>query len=150
MPDERNKLMAFANVIKRLDIKGQTVRNPLDMVDILQGGLFAKTVEILEEYLSIKSREMAHLLSVSERTIDRYKVDCKKKLNPAISERIFRIAMVKDKCDEVFGDPDLCAEWLTSENMAMGGKSPLELMKFDLGIDLVIKELGRIEHGIVS
>jgi uncharacterized protein (DUF2384 family) len=61
-----------------------------------------------------------------------------------------KIAMVKDRCEEVFEDPKAATAWLKAESVALGGKTPLELMEFDLGIDLVMKELIRIEHGIVS
>lgn len=141
--------MALTNVMKMLDINN-AVRNPLDLLRLFQAGLFAKTIEILERSLSLGNKDMARLLSVSTRTIDRYKVDSNKILSPAISERIVKIAMVKDKCEEVFEDSRAAMEWLKSESVALGGRTPLEIMEFDLGIDLVTKELIRIEHGIVS
>ena len=142
--------MAIANVMKMLDINNQAVRTPLDLLGLFQAGLFAKTIGMLEKNLSVKPKDMARLLSVSPRTIDRYRVDSKKKLSPAISERVIKIAMVKDRSEDVFEDPKAATAWLKSESVALGGKTPLELMEFDLGIDLVMKELIRIEHGVLS
>jgi len=67
-----------------------------------------------------------------------------------ISARISGIEMVKKRCTEVFGDPKIATEWLESEVKALGGKTPWEVMKTAEGIELVLVELGRIEHGIVS
>ncbi|PKN17921.1 MAG: hypothetical protein CVU71_10340 [Deltaproteobacteria bacterium HGW-Deltaproteobacteria-6] len=60
------------------------------------------------------------------------------------------ITHVMKRCEEVFEDPNACTEWLNSEVIALGGKTPMEMMKTDIGIDLVLTELVRIEHGIVS
>ncbi len=67
-----------------------------------------------------------------------------------ISARISGIEMVKKRCIEVFGDPKIATEWLESEVKALGGKTPWEVMETAEGIELVLVELGRIEHGIVS
>lgn len=61
-----------------------------------------------------------------------------------------KIAKVKDRCNEVFGNSQATEDWLNSEVVALGGKTPLELMETDAGIDMVLLELGRIKHGIVS
>lgn len=143
--------MAIANVMKMLNINKKGIYNTLDLVEFLQDeGLLAKTIKILEKSLALKTGDMARLLAVSPRTIERYKVDSRKKLSPHISARLVKIAIAKDRCEEVFEDSKICHEWLFSENVALGGRIPMELMMFDLGIDLVMNELGRIEHGVVS
>jgi putative toxin-antitoxin system antitoxin component (TIGR02293 family) len=60
-----------------------------------------------------------------------------------------KIHVIK-KCEEVFEDPKAAAAWLRLESVALGGKTPFELMESEHGRNLVIDELGRIEHGIVS
>jgi putative toxin-antitoxin system antitoxin component (TIGR02293 family) len=60
-----------------------------------------------------------------------------------------KIHVIK-RCEEVFEDPKTATAWLRLESVALGGKTPLELMESDHGRNLVIDELGRIERGIVS
>jgi putative toxin-antitoxin system antitoxin component (TIGR02293 family) len=142
--------MSITHVMKMLDLNNTAARNLLDLVNLSRIGLPQKSITILENILSVKPKEMARLLSVSVKTIERYKCDHEKKLNPAISERILKIAMVKERCEEVFEDANICAQWVKSENVALGGRTPLDLMESDFGIDMILTELGRIEHGIVS
>lgn len=142
--------MAIAHVIKMLDLNDTAVRNHLDLVNLGRRGLPQKSIKNLEKILSVKPIDMARLLAVSVRTLERFNKDTEKKLNPVMSERILRIAMVKDRCEDVFENPDVCTEWVKSENAALGGRTPLELMASDFGIDMILTELGRIEHGIVS
>jgi putative toxin-antitoxin system antitoxin component (TIGR02293 family) len=51
---------------------------------------------------------------------------------------------------EVFGDRDNFNIWLNSRSIALGGRSPKELLDTKFGIDLVKDELGRIEHGVLA
>lgn len=58
--------------------------------------------------------------------------------------------MVRNKCIEVFGNPQAAEDWLISEVVALGGKTPLALIESEAGINMVMQELVRIKHGIVS
>lgn len=53
---------------------------------------------------------------------------------------------------EVFASEEKAKAWLNSPVTALGGMSPLEVIKLrgDAGVELVLAELGRIEHGIIS
>jgi hypothetical protein len=57
---------------------------------------------------------------------------------------------VWDPAMEVFESAEGAQAWLTSPVVALGGKTPLEMMETAEGIELVIKELGRIKYGIIS
>jgi putative toxin-antitoxin system antitoxin component (TIGR02293 family) len=50
----------------------------------------------------------------------------------------------------VFGDKDRFLAWANQPSKALAGKKPLELLGSRFGIDLVLDELGRMEHGVVS
>jgi putative toxin-antitoxin system antitoxin component (TIGR02293 family) len=67
-----------------------------------------------------------------------------------ISERILRIALVVSRGEEVFGKSEQFRTWLKEPNRAMADKSPLDLLVSDFGIDMILDQLGRIEHGIIS
>jgi putative toxin-antitoxin system antitoxin component (TIGR02293 family) len=141
--------MTVAHVEKMLGLK-EKVRSPLDLVNLGQKGLPKKTVVKLGKFLSVGAGDMAALLFVSRKTVERYSKNLEGHLNHAVSERVLRLAMVAGRCGEVFGDEKLYNEWLKSENTALGGRTPLSLMKSDFGIDMVLNELGRMEYGIIS
>lgn len=141
--------MTGPKVAKKLGLK-QQVRTPLDYIALSDKGLPRETALRLMEILSISLVELAQLLPVSKKTVERYRHDLKTNLNRAVSERVLRIALVALRCEEAFGDKNACNEWLKTKNTALGDKTPLDLMRSDFGIDMVLTELGRIEHGIIS
>ena len=61
-----------------------------------------------------------------------------------------KIKLVQDRCLEVFDDPTMCDGWLKSPCRVLGNVTPLSLLETDAGIEAVLNELGRIEHGIIS
>jgi putative toxin-antitoxin system antitoxin component (TIGR02293 family) len=142
--------MGIANVMKMLELKDKKTHSPYDLLDIIQGGIGTKAITALEKNLDIKSVQMARILGISTKTLERYKADPRKKLTPAVSERIMRIATLKERALEVFDDDTKANGWLRSPSIALGWRAPMDIMPFNLGIDLVLNELGRIEHGLVS
>ncbi len=143
--------MAIAQAIKMLDLDdaGQ-VRSMLDLINLSRKGLPNKTLGKIEQSFSVKNKDLARLLSVSIKTIERYKAGRGQHLNHVLSERILKLAMVNSRCLEIFEDRDDCNTWLKSKNVALGGQPPIDLLDSDFGIELVLTELGRIEHGIIS
>jgi len=51
---------------------------------------------------------------------------------------------------EVFGHKETAIKWLHQESIALGNKTPISLLDNSSGKSLVLCELRRIEHGIVS
>ena len=57
---------------------------------------------------------------------------------------------VQKRSIEVFDEPELAEGWLKSPVLALGNVTSRELMISDKGIDQVLNELVRIEHGVIS
>jgi putative toxin-antitoxin system antitoxin component (TIGR02293 family) len=131
-----------------LGLKAKTIRTPLDLVKLGGKGLSKGEVSRLAKHLSIGLKEMAPLLSVNLRTIQRYSAE--RIFSRTISERILRIALVVSRGEAVFGDREQFRIWLKEPNRAMAGNRPLDLLVSDFGIDMILDQLGRIEHGIIS
>ena len=66
------------------------------------------------------------------------------------SERILAIAEVYALGIEVFGDIDRFNHWLNAISLPLGGKTPFSILDTSFGIELVKKEIGRIDHGIFA
>ena len=65
-------------------------------------------------------------------------------------KHVENLIKVQKRSIEVFDRPELAEGWLKSPVPALGGDTPMELMISEKGIEMVLNELGRIEHGIVS
>ncbi len=136
------------NVGQILGLKAKTIRTPLDLVKLGGKGLSKGAVSRLAKHLSIGLQEMAPLLSVNMRTIQRYSAE--KIFSRTISEKILKIALVVSRGEAVFGDSEQFKTWIKEPNRAMAGQRPLDLLVSDFGIDMILDQLGRIEHGIIS
>ncbi len=123
-------------------------RTTLDLVDLGEKGLTMASLLKLASFLELSTAQMARLLPVTERTIQRYSRT--RRLSRSTSEHILEIARVAVLGVDVFDDKDRFLTWMGRRNVALGNRKPLDLLASKLGIDLVVDELGRIEHGVVS
>jgi len=139
--------MEFSNVKQVLGLK-ETIRSRYDLINLGGKGVSKSAVARLAKHLSIGLQEMAPLLSVNLRTIQRYSAE--RVFSRTVSERILRIALVVSRGEQLFGDREQFNIWLKEPNRALKEKRPLELLGSDFGLDLILDELGRIEYGIIS
>jgi putative toxin-antitoxin system antitoxin component (TIGR02293 family) len=127
----------------RGDIAGR-----IDMIDLSNKGITKDALLRLADYLSLSISQMAELLPVTERTIQRYKR--KQRFNRVVSEQALQIAEVAARGSEVFGDRDKFLSWMKSPSPALGNRTPASLLRSRFGTQVVLDELGRIEHGVIS
>ncbi len=67
-----------------------------------------------------------------------------------LSEQILQIAEVTAKGSKVFEGRERFLAWLNHPNKALNNKTPMSLLNSKFGTDMVLNELGRIEHGVFS
>jgi putative toxin-antitoxin system antitoxin component (TIGR02293 family) len=119
-----------------------------DLIALGHHGVTKDALLNLAKFLSFPVDQMAELLPVSGRTIQRYSRG--RHFNRAVSEQILQIAEVVAKGVEVFEDRDRFLLWMQQPNVAFGNKTPLSLLSSRFGTQMVLDELGRIEHGVLS
>ena len=66
------------------------------------------------------------------------------------SERMVEMAKLYSKGEEVFGTIDNFKEWMNTTLLPLGNKKPKEFLDTSLGINMLMNELGRIQHGIFA
>ena len=136
-------LMGVANITPF-----NTVENVADFIVCIREGVPKKALDNLIEVTGITTLEMADIVRTSDRTLRRYSP--KQKLNAEQSERVIELAKVYSRGEEVFGTLDAFKEWMNSTVMALGNKKPKEFLDTSMGIEMLMDELGRIEHGIFA
>ncbi|MBT4497076.1 MAG: DUF2384 domain-containing protein [Gemmatimonadetes bacterium] len=119
-----------------------------DFIELSDRGLPTQALAHLAEYLQLSLSQIARLLPVSERTLQRHKGS--KPFNRLVSEQILHIAEVTARGTEVFGEREKFLCWLKQPSTALAGKTPLELLGSHFGAEMVLDELGRMEHGVFS
>jgi len=118
------------------------------LIDLSRKGVTKGFLLRVARYLGLSVGQMAKLLPVTERTIQRYGRD--RRFTPAVSEQILQISAVAARGEEVFGGREAFLVWLRSPSPALGNRTPASLLGSRFGSEIVLDELGRIEHGVVS
>jgi putative toxin-antitoxin system antitoxin component (TIGR02293 family) len=124
-------------------------KNVLAIIDAVRAGISFNEFEKIVSNAPFSLAEWANYLQLSERTIQRAQKE-KKSFQPIQSERIVELVMLYEYGIEVFGDKENFNIWLNSKSIALGGRTPKELLDTMFGVGMVKDELGRIEHGILA
>jgi len=119
-----------------------------DLITLGHHGVTKAALLNLVRYLSFSMNQIAELLPITERTIQRY--NRSQHFNRAVSEQILQIAEVMAKGVELFKDKNNFLAWMQQPNVALGKRPPISLLNSRFGTEMVLDELGRIEHGVVS
>lgn len=88
----------------------------------------------------------ADLLDVSYKTVTRYQKE-DKKFSPLQSEYILKTIVLFHKGVKVFGNTDSFNRWLDKPAYGLGHLVPRNVITTVTGINFVMDELNRIEHG---
>ncbi len=120
----------------------------LDLIELGRGGVSKDALLHLANFLKLSVRQIAMLLPITERTVQRYSRG--KRFNRVVSEHILQIAEIAARGVEVFGDKNSFISWVKHPNVALANCSPMSLLSSRFGAEMVLDELGRIEHGIIS
>lgn len=129
-----------------LEPAGSYFFQPNDLISITRQGIFKRNLSLLAEKLSFTMNEISRVLHVSERTLQRYHAE--DRLSPDISERTLMLANLYERGVEVFENADNFTDWLRTPLPAFNNQKPIQLLDTSFGFQLILDELGRIEHGV--
>jgi putative toxin-antitoxin system antitoxin component (TIGR02293 family) len=93
--------------------------------------------------------EWASILHVSERTLQRYAKN-NGSFAPINAERALQIAHVINEGKKTFGKTELFYNWLKRKPVMLEGPLSFESLTTTNGIQMVLTQLGRIQHGILA
>jgi putative toxin-antitoxin system antitoxin component (TIGR02293 family) len=124
------------------------VENLTDFIICIREGVPKKALDNLMEVTGISAIEMSTIIRTSDRTLRRY--SSRQKLNAEQSERVIELAKIFSRGEEVFGSLTAFREWMSSSVLALGNHKPKDFLDTSLGIEMLMEELGRIEHGIFA
>ena len=127
---------------------GRRLENRFDIVELSYNGISKTALTHLAKYLSLSWKQIATLLPVTERTLQRYTSN--QHLNLAVSEQILKIAEVVAKGTDVFGNREKFLAWMNQPCTALSNNTPFSMLGSRFGIEMIFDELGRIEYGVYS
>jgi putative toxin-antitoxin system antitoxin component (TIGR02293 family) len=149
------------NIIKNLDIEEtysasfkemsftDFLNNKLFIVFLIRNGIPYSFFSLIKKFTPFSLNDWADYLDISRKSLIRYQ-NQDKAFKPIHTEKIIELAEVTKIGQEVFGNDEKFRLWLETPNFALGNLKPFDLLKDSYGKELLIAELTRIEHGILS
>ena len=128
--------------------KSAQLANDFDIIKLARQGFPKRVLLSLAKKISLNIQELANILHISERTLQRYDDDAIIKTEYA--EKAVELARLYTRGEEVFGSMDKFKIWVKTPGHVFKGEAPVTILDTSAGFDMVFKELGRIEHGIFA
>ena len=122
----------------------QNLDSDLEIIHYARKGIKTKMLWDFLKNIGSSKAEFEELLPYSLKTFSRKEV-----LDEPMGERVLNIIRVFKKGEELFGDIDLFKNWLQKDNPILGDK-PKRFLNTSTGCQVVIDELGRAQHGVMS
>lgn len=94
-------------------------------------------------------KEWSDILHISERTLQRYSKE-NTAFSFSVTDRILQINKVFERGLEVFGSYEKFNLWLRGEPYMLEGRLSINSLASFEGINNVLTQVGRIEHGIFA
>lgn len=117
--------------------------------EVIEHGFETGVIKTLADWSALPQSYYLDTVGLSKATLTR-QARARQRLSAIVSDRVFRIARIIVRAEEVFEDANVARDWLSRSNQALGGKKPLELLRTDAGTEAVEDVLGRIEDGVYS
>lgn len=117
-------------------------------IPVLKDFTFAEFKKIADK-APFTQAEWAAMLHLSERTLQRYAKN-EGVFAPMNAERVMQIAKVLEQGKITFGKAENFYNWLKGNPSMLEGDLSLESLSSYDGIQKVLTQLGRIQHGILA
>ena len=144
----------FARVTAVLGSKSLRIHSPIELHERIVEGLPRSTVvHLLSNLHDIKLDESMRVLNISSRTWHRIKADkadLGKPLDVDQSARLWSMAEILAKAEEVLGTREEAEQWLARPAIGLDAHRPIDLMATPQGADLVKTLLAQMETGVYA
>jgi len=124
-------------------------RSDLELIDVTLKGFPGSALVALAASLDVPMATVIAQLDIPARTAAR-RLKPKATLTMAESERALRLARILARATEVFEDRAAARQWLGATSIPLGGRRPFDLLATDVGTEMVLTELGKIDHGFFA
>ena len=112
-------------------------------------GISGKALVTTLKLLDLRADQLALVLAQGERTFSR-RATSRKALPPAEADRLYRLLRIADLAAEMIGDADKARRWLLRPVPALGGRTPLNMLRTEAGTAQVERVLYTIAYGGVA
>lgn len=141
------KIFSFLSE-NRIDNSQGSYHEPADVISYIRNGIPKQAVSVVLEKTGVSRLQLSNILHISTRQLNRYEEQ--DKLSVEQSNFLYEFTRLYIRGLNVLGDKQTVDQWLSRSNLALGEKSPLELLDTIEGFRLVDDVLAQIEYGFYS
>ncbi len=121
---------------------------PVDLHARIEAGLPARLFDQLRNALrEIPDRTWAEILAISVSQIKRIR-GSDEPLKTDVGSHLVIFALLMVRAEDVLGGRDAALKWFQSEQMALGGRKPIEMLDTYIGAGLVDRVLRQMDYGV--
>jgi putative toxin-antitoxin system antitoxin component (TIGR02293 family) len=120
----------------------------LDVIGYLRDGFPKSGIDSFLEKTSVSRSQLSRILHISSRQLNRYDPD--DRLSPEQSNFLYELTRIYNRATNILGDQTTAEHWLNRGQVALGNKTPLEILDTTEGLRLVDDLLYQIEYGFYS
>jgi len=150
---EKNKKINKKSTVYKVHLKVSKVNEPFTAfsgkVTPIVKDFNYKEFKKIADKVPFTLQEWSDILHISERTLQRY-AKANSNFPFSVVDRILQIDKVIKRGIEVFGNLDKFIGWLRSNPYMLEGRLSLQSLRSIEGINLILTQLGRIEHGLFA
>ncbi len=115
-------------------------------IETIRRGVPAADIESMVEYLDVSKNDVFQVLAMPGST-GHALIKNKRRLDRGSSERVVRVAEIARAAEQTFGSREAATRWLTRQNLALGGATPLSMLDTSPGAVEVRRMLSAIDFG---
>ena len=127
----------------------ENFNNPYLVIDMAERGVPLQVFDTLVDESGFNKATIAEFLGIDVRTVSNYRKD-NRSFKKTDAEHLIKLKELFEKGRGVFGDMGEFSRWLSKPSYGLGKRIPKQLLNYISGIDLVSRELSRIEYGDFS
>jgi putative toxin-antitoxin system antitoxin component (TIGR02293 family) len=120
-----------------------------EVIRTMRSGTKADVIPRLAARVGISQDGLFHMLRLPKSTM-KARISKNDMLSASEQDRLYRTEKVLTRALAVLEDEASAKAWVVRGNRSLGGEAPLALLDTEVGYELVLDTLGRIEYGIVS
>jgi putative toxin-antitoxin system antitoxin component (TIGR02293 family) len=124
---------------------GRRIRSVADLRQAVESGLPVKSLDRVARHVTRSDTDAYRLMYF---IVPRSTLHRRQRLNAEESQRLERLARMTALAEEVWENPDLAHEFLSSAQPQLGGERPVDLARSDLGTRQVEDLLYKIEYSL--
>lgn len=145
---KKNNLISAESKVSKLEEPEVSYNRSVKIIPAVKNFTYSEFKKIADK-APFTQAEWASLLHISERTLQRYAKN-NGSFAPINAERAMQIAQVINEGKKTFGKTELFYNWLKRKPLMLEGPLSFESLTTAYGIQLVLTQLGRIQHGILA